>query len=156
MDDTESVVRNLYAALARGDVPAAVALMSPRVEWLEAEHTPYYAGLVVGPDKVVETVFEPVNKHFENFALTEQTYITQGGRTAAIGVYRGRQRQTGRELSAPLGARDLSIDRCSRKPLGNRASRGQGSATRGPQQPGQTLLCSDRPEQASCRLRGWQ
>ena len=102
MDDTESVVRNLYAALARGDVPAAVALMSPRVEWLEAEHTPYYAGLVIGPDKVVETVFEPVNKDFENFALTEHNYITQGTRTAAIGVYRGRQRQTGRELRAPF------------------------------------------------------
>jgi ketosteroid isomerase-like protein len=102
MDDTENVVRNLYAALARGDVPAAVALMSPRVEWLEAEHTPYYAGLVIGPDKVVETVFEPVNKDFENFALTEQNYITQGTRTAAIGVYRGRQRQTGRELRAPF------------------------------------------------------
>jgi uncharacterized protein len=102
MDDAENVVRSLYGALARGDVPAAVALMSPRVEWLEAEHTPYYAGLVVGSDKVVETVFEPVNKDFENFALTEQTYITQGGRTGAIGVYRGRQRQTGRELKAPF------------------------------------------------------
>ncbi len=102
MDSTEAVVRSLYAALARGDVPAAVALISPRVEWLEAEHTPYYAGLVVGPSKVVETVFEPVNRDFENFAITEQTYITQNTRTAAIGVYRGRQRQTGRELKAPF------------------------------------------------------
>src|ERR1700735_3768087 len=100
MDGTESVVKSLYAALARGDVPAAVALMSPRVESLEAEHTPYYAGLVVGPDKVVETVFGPVNKDFENFAVTEQNYITQDSRTAAIGVYRGLRRQTGRELRA--------------------------------------------------------
>src|SRR3984957_21178606 len=102
MDSTELVVRSLYDALARGDVPAAVALMSPRVEWREAEHTPYYAGLVVGPDKVVETVFEPVNRDFENFAITDQNYITQGTRTAAIGVYRGRQRQTGRDLKAPF------------------------------------------------------
>jgi ketosteroid isomerase-like protein len=102
MDGSESVVRSLYAALARGDLPAAAALMSPHVEWLEAEHTPYYAGLVIGADKVVETVFEPVNQDFENFALTEQTYITQDTRTAAIGVYRGRQRQTGRELRAPF------------------------------------------------------
>ena len=102
MDNTENVVRSLYAALARGDVSAAVALMNPRVEWLEAEHTPYFAGLVVGPQKVVETVFEPVNKDFENFAITEQTYITQGARSAAIGVYRGRQRETRRELNAPF------------------------------------------------------
>ena len=102
MNATEDVVRSLYAALARGDVPAAVALMSPTVQWLEAEHTPYYAGLVVGPDKVVETVFKPVNEDFENFALTEHDYITQGSRTAAMGVYRGRQRQTGRELKAPF------------------------------------------------------
>jgi ketosteroid isomerase-like protein len=102
MNATEDVVRSLYAALARGDVPAAVALMSRTVQWLEAEHTPYYAGLVIGPDKVVETVFKPVNEDFENFALTEQDYITQGMRTAAMGVYRGRQRQTGRELKAPF------------------------------------------------------
>jgi ketosteroid isomerase-like protein len=102
MQDTESIVQRLYLALARGDVAGAVALMSPQIEWLEAEHTPYYAGLVIGPDKVVETVFGPVNKDFENFAITEQNYITQGTRTAAIGVYRGRQRQTRRELRAPF------------------------------------------------------
>jgi ketosteroid isomerase-like protein len=102
MNATEDVVKSLYAALARGDVPAAIALMSPTVQWLEAEHTPYYAGLVIGPDKVVETVFKPVNEDFENFTLTEQDYITEGSRTAAMGVYRGRQRQTGRELKAPF------------------------------------------------------
>lgn len=100
MEDTESIVQKLYAALARGDVAGAVALMSPQIEWLEAERTPYFTGLVIGPDKVVETVFEPVNQDFENFAITEQDYITQGSRTAATGVYRGRQRQTGRELRA--------------------------------------------------------
>jgi ketosteroid isomerase-like protein len=100
MEDTESIVKKLYAALASGDVAAAVALMSPRIEWLEAKHTPYYTGLVIGPGKVVETVLEPVNKDFENFAVTEQDYITQGSRTATIGIYRGRQRQTGRELRA--------------------------------------------------------
>ena len=100
MEDTESIVKKLYAALARGDVAGAVALMSPRIEWLEAEHTPYYTGLVIGPDEVVETVLKPVNKDFENFAVTEQDYITQGSRTAAIGVYRGLRRQTGRELRA--------------------------------------------------------
>jgi ketosteroid isomerase-like protein len=102
MEDTENVVQSLYAALARGDVPGAVSLMSPKVEWLEAEHTPYYAGLVIGPDKVVETVFVPVNNDYENFALTGQEYITQLDRTAAIGVYRGRNRETGRELKAPF------------------------------------------------------
>jgi uncharacterized protein len=102
MEDTESVVQKLYAALAHGNVAGAVALMSPRIEWLEAKHTPYYTGLVIGPDKVVETVLEPVNKDFENFAITEVDYITQGPRTAAIGIYRGRRRQTGQELRAPF------------------------------------------------------
>jgi hypothetical protein len=77
MEDTESIVQKLYAALARGDVAGAVALMSPQIEWLEAERTPYFTGLVIGPDKVIETVLEPVNKDFENFAITEQNYITQ-------------------------------------------------------------------------------
>jgi ketosteroid isomerase-like protein len=102
MEDTESIVQKFYAAMACGDVPGAVALMSPQIEWLEAERTPYYVGLVIGPDKVVETVFKPLNKDFDNFAITEQDYITQGSRTAATGVYRGRRRQTGRELRAPF------------------------------------------------------
>ena len=35
------IVHNLYSAFAAGDAAAALALLHPRVVWVEAENAPY-------------------------------------------------------------------------------------------------------------------
>lgn len=101
MSHTETVVRDFYAALGRGEAPAALALLDPEVKWTEAELTPYYTGDVTGSAAIVKTVFEPIGRDFEDFAVTAEDFVTQGDRTAAFGVYTGRFR-TGGALRAPF------------------------------------------------------
>jgi hypothetical protein len=101
MTDTESVVRKFYSALSRGEAEAAIALLDPEVKWTEAERTPYYGGELTGPDTVVKTVFEPIGRDFECFAVTPQDFITQDDRTAALGLYTGHF-HAGGELRAPF------------------------------------------------------
>jgi len=101
MVDTESVVREFYMALSRGEAGAALALLDPEVRWTEAERTPYYAGELTGPDAVAKTVLEPIARHFEGFAATPDDFITQNERTVALGLYTGHFR-VGGELRAPF------------------------------------------------------
>ena len=39
-----ALIRNLYEAFAKGDVPAVLAAMSPDIVWNEAENYPYADG----------------------------------------------------------------------------------------------------------------
>jgi ketosteroid isomerase-like protein len=35
------IVKRVYEAFGRGDVPAVLAMMDPKIEWYEAEGNPY-------------------------------------------------------------------------------------------------------------------
>jgi ketosteroid isomerase-like protein len=100
MSDTETTVRALYSALERGDADAAFALFSPTMKWTEAERSPYYQGEIEGGAAIAKTVFEPIGKDFETFAITANEFVTQDDRCAAFGVYSGRTRVAGRDLLA--------------------------------------------------------
>jgi hypothetical protein len=102
MTDTEVIVRKFYAALSRGEADAALALLDEEVKWIEAERTPYYTGEVIGVAAVVKTVLEPINRDFENFAVTASDFLTDANRTAAFGLYTGRHRTSGGDLRAPF------------------------------------------------------
>jgi hypothetical protein len=95
-------VRNFYALLAQGDAPTALGLLDPRVEWTEAEGTPYYAGTVTGPKAVVATVLAPITADFDDFAAAPSDFIAEGQRVVAFGTYSGVARSTGRRLSVPF------------------------------------------------------
>jgi ketosteroid isomerase-like protein len=52
------LIRSLYDAFARGDVPGVLACMSPGIVWNEAENFPYADGNpYVGPAAVAGGVF---------------------------------------------------------------------------------------------------
>jgi ketosteroid isomerase-like protein len=58
MSDQVELVRSLYDAFARGDVPALLAALDPKAEWNEAEHaTLWPGGPLIGPDQVATQVF---------------------------------------------------------------------------------------------------
>ena len=49
------IVHNLYSAFAAGDAAAALALLHPRVVWVEAENAPYAdRNPYIGPEAVAE------------------------------------------------------------------------------------------------------
>src|SRR5271155_3785323 len=102
MAEAVEVVRQFYAFLASGDVPGALALLHPEVQWTEATRSPYYAGTLCGVDEVVSKVLQPITADFGAFATTPTDFIAQGNRVVSFGNYTGVAKSTARALNAPF------------------------------------------------------
>lgn len=95
------VVKDLYAAFARGDVPAVLAAMDPAMEWNEAEGflladgNPY-----VGPMAVAQGVFGRLAADVDRFAAVPARFIDGGDEVVAEGRYTGTWRATGTPIDA--------------------------------------------------------
>ena len=51
MPTNKEIIEAAYASFAKGDVPAVLAVMDPKIEWTEAEGWPLYSGTFVGPKR---------------------------------------------------------------------------------------------------------
>ena len=94
------VVKGVYAAFARGDVPAVLEAFSDDLEWFEAEGMPY-GGLYRSGDAVLQNVFGPIAADVEGFAVTPEEYIGSDATVAAIVRYTGTGKATGKTLDEP-------------------------------------------------------
>lgn len=96
-----TLVRELYEAFARGDVPAVLAAMDSAVQWREAEgslyadHNPY-----VGPQAVAEGVFQRIVADVDSFAAIPTVFIDGGSTVVVEGRYKGRVTATGKPVEA--------------------------------------------------------
>lgn len=60
MGKNADIVKGLYAAFAKGDMPAVLGAFDPGIQWNEAENFLYAGGNpYVGPQAVAEGVFSP-------------------------------------------------------------------------------------------------
>lgn len=91
-------VRQFYAALGQGDVPTALGLLSPHVQWREPASLPF--GDQVGPEAVAQNVLGAVPGLFDEFALDVTEILDAGEAAVALGAYRARGSRTGRRLDA--------------------------------------------------------
>ena len=108
------IVHNLYSAFAAGDAAAALALLHPRVVWVEAENAPYAdRNPYIGPEAVAEGVFARLVGEWEGFTVTPDRIIESGDTVLALGRYRAVHRTTGLPLDAQFAhvwtVRDGSI-----------------------------------------------
>jgi ketosteroid isomerase-like protein len=108
------VVKGMYEAFGRGDVPAVLGAMADDIEWYEAEGMPY-GGLHRGPDAVAQNVFGPQIEDLPDFALAPEEFIASGDTVAAVVRYTGTGKATGRALNLQVvhvwGVRDGKIAR---------------------------------------------
>ena len=105
MTDAVSVVQEFYDVLRVGDVTRAVALLSPDLEWTEAEGFPYYSGTWRGPQAVVDKSLIPLANDWVVFSVTPHEFIAADERVVSFGTYAGTFRTTGRSMSAPFAHR---------------------------------------------------
>lgn len=102
----KEVIEALYAAFAAGDIPAVTALMADDIHWSEAEgnkladRSPY-----IGPQAVVEGVFQRLAEDFETFEVEIDTIFSEGDLVVTAGRYRG----TGRESDVTIAPRIASF-----------------------------------------------
>jgi ketosteroid isomerase-like protein len=94
-------IDGVYAAFARGDVPAVLGAFADDIEWFEAEGMPY-GGLHRGPEAVAQNVFGPITEDVEGFAVTPEQLIGSGATVAAVVRYTGTGKATGKALDVPV------------------------------------------------------
>jgi uncharacterized protein len=100
MTDGE-IVKGLYEAFAKGDVPSVLAAFSPEIEWTEAAGF-MYAGTYSGPNGVLERVFTRLATEWEGFAVTWNKIVDGGdGNVIMIGTEGGKFVKTGNTSVVP-------------------------------------------------------
>jgi ketosteroid isomerase-like protein len=99
--DHVTLIRGIYDAFARGDVPAVLAAFDARIEWNEAEGFPYAHGNpYVGADAILQGVFGRLVAEWDNFAVHPQTILPTPQGAVAIGRYSGTYKKNGRRIDA--------------------------------------------------------
>lgn len=100
MSNTDPV-RALYAAFAKGDMPAALATMSPDIVWNEAENYPYAdRNPYVGPQAILMGVFARIGADWDGFAAISDEIIDGGDTVVSLGHYSGTSKATGKAMRA--------------------------------------------------------
>ena len=95
------VVRGMYEAFGRGDIPAVLAALDPQVEWWEAENFIYADGNpYVGPDAVLAGVFMRIGDEWEGFAVSPEGVLDAGDTVVGHGYYNGRFKESGARVRA--------------------------------------------------------
>lgn len=101
MGTNGDVVKGLYAAFARGDVPAVLGLFDPKIEWREADGFQYADGNpYVGPQAVAEGVFQRLVSDVDQFSATPENFIDAGDTVVVEGRYKGKMKATGTLIDA--------------------------------------------------------
>jgi ketosteroid isomerase-like protein len=104
MSDQLNVVRAIYDAFARGDVPGMLGLLDQQVEWNEAEHvTLWPGGPIYGPDQVAAQVLSRFPELFGDTFRVEVERLHDCGDTVIMqGRYTATVRSTGRNLNVQV------------------------------------------------------
>ena len=97
--DTTTIVRTVYDAFGRGDIPAVIELLDPDVLWVETDGGPY-GGIYRGPQAVLEGVFARIGEEWDGFVVDVERMLSEGDTVVGICTYRGTYRATGRPMVA--------------------------------------------------------
>jgi ketosteroid isomerase-like protein len=102
--DNVGLMKSLYAAFGRGDIPAVLDAMSPDIEWHQAENNPYMPSgeAWVGPDSVLKNLFMRLGTEWDGFAVHPRTFHAAGGTVVVEARYSGTYKPTGRSMDVQV------------------------------------------------------
>jgi ketosteroid isomerase-like protein len=99
MNATVAVVEQLYAALGSSDRAAYRTLLDRDVEWHFMDGFPH-GGIRHGVDAILEQTFEPLMSDFDDWHIDVEEILEASEAVIGLGRYRGRDRATGRPVTA--------------------------------------------------------
>lgn len=103
MGQNSDMVKGLYDAFSKGDVPTVLAGFDPQIQWREAEGFLYAEGNpYVGPQAVAEGVFQRIVSDVEDFKVLPDSFIEGTDAVVVEGRYRGKVRATGKAVDTPF------------------------------------------------------
>lgn len=99
MTSNKDIIRGTYEASSAEKGERLQAALAPDASWTEAAGFPY-AGTYVGFDAIAASVFERLATEWIDYHAEAHTYLEDGDKVAAFGVYSGTYRATGKAMSA--------------------------------------------------------
>ena len=97
------IIRGMYDAFIRGDVPSVLSVLDPEIEWLEAENFIYAdRNPYLGPNAVLEGVFMRLATEWDGFTVSTEEILDAGEIVVARGYYSGTYKKTGKQVRAQL------------------------------------------------------
>jgi ketosteroid isomerase-like protein len=101
MADNVGVIRGIYEAFGKGDVPAVLGAFDPQIEWREADGFMYAdRNPYIGPMAVAQGVFQRIVGDSDGFALSTHNFIAGGDHVVVEGRYRCTMKATGKPVNA--------------------------------------------------------
>ena len=102
-EENVQIVRGLYEAFGKGDVPGVLGKIANNIEWREADNFIYAdRNPYVGPSAVLEGVFMRFVSEWNNFTVTPDSVLDAGDRVVTLGTYSGTYKKTGKAVRAQM------------------------------------------------------
>lgn len=100
--DNGRLLKELYGAFGRGDIPTVLGAMSPDIKWHEAESNPYMPSgeAWVGPDAVLTHLFMRLGSEWDGFSVLPKSYHGAGASVIVEVRYSGTYKATGKSMDA--------------------------------------------------------
>lgn len=93
-------VKGFYDAAARGEMNVLFEALAPKIEWREADGSPFATGNpYVGPDAVGK-LLAGIGEAIDGLAIVPMNVIDGGDTVVVEGRYTGKARRTGRPFDA--------------------------------------------------------
>ena len=94
--DNVTLLKSLYDAFGRGDIPTVLGAMSSGIKWHQAESNPYGPSgeAWVGPDAVLNNLFMRLGGEWDGFAVHPKSFHGAGDSVIVEGRYSGMYKAT--------------------------------------------------------------
>lgn len=102
--DNIGFLKDVYAALDRGDVPTVLGAMSPDIRWHEAESNPYKpdGAAWVGPQAVLDNLLVKLATEWDRFTIHPGAFHDAGDSVIVEARYTGTYKATGKAMDAQV------------------------------------------------------
>jgi len=98
-----AIVRSLYEAFGKGDIPGVLGKFDQNIEWREAENFIYAdRNPYVGPNAILEGVFLRIVSEWDNFTVSPESILDAGEQVITLGTYSGTHKKTGKSVRAQM------------------------------------------------------
>lgn len=91
------IVRGLYDAFAKGDIPTILSAFDEGIEWTEAAGS-LYGGTYRGANGIVEGVFMKLGSEWDGYAAVPHKVVADGDDVVVTGTYTGKYLATGKSM----------------------------------------------------------
>lgn len=93
------IIRATYEGASANNGKNLLDALAPDAKWTEAAGFPY-AGTYTGADEIMVNVFQRLATEWIAYQAKVHTYLADGDKVAAFGVYSGTYRETGKAMTA--------------------------------------------------------